>query len=387
MLDEWIFTTLVIHQLCCRNAINQSLFLTLDTTLTNSMRPALPLFWFVHSLLMSGCDPNTETTEFPTLPEIVVEEKIDTPTPSVDETVKHFTISLVGEVRGELEPCGCPTLPYGGFPRRAKALKEIRDNNPTVFHLDAGETLLKGFFSNKETSAKDRALLIGELSIDVGVDVWTVGPSDVIAVGMKTLQAMIGPSRISATWKNEDGVLYFQPYKILERNNVRIAVIGLSSHPTDPRFQFIQTTPAKDAIAETLPLIPKDVDMIVALGSMDDEEVERLQQSFPELSLILTTEGAAFEEPKHTPQSTQIIEAPKQGRFIHNIHIRHTKPLGTLDDQLPDADWRTWFMVQNDPTHSVQQKMRDSLVQEPTSTTSNWFRCLQLMMITAPIPK
>ena len=113
------------------------------------MRPALPLFWFVHSLLMSGCEPNTETTEFPTLPEIVVEEQINTPTPSGDETVKHFTISLVGEVRGELEPCGCPTLPYGGFPRRAKALKEIRDTNPTVFHLDAGETLLKGFFSNK----------------------------------------------------------------------------------------------------------------------------------------------------------------------------------------------------------------------------------------------
>ena len=183
-----------------------------------------------------------------------------------------------------------------------------------------------------------------------------------------------------------DGVLYFQPYKILERNNVRIAVIGLSSHPTDPRFQFIQTTPAKDAIAETLPLIPKDVDMIVALGSMDDEEVERLQQSFPELSLILTTEGAAFEEPKHTPQSTQIIEAPKQGRFIHNIHIRHTKSLGTLDNKLPDADWRTWFMVQNDPTHSVQQKMRTRCRNQPLPP-QNWFRCPQLMMITAPIPK
>ena len=65
-----------------------------------------------------------------------------------------------------------------------------------------------------------------------------------------------------------------------------------------------------------------------------------------------------FEEPKHTPESTQIIEAPKQGRFIHNIHIRHTKPFGVLDNRLSDADWRTWFMVQNDPTHSVQQKMR-----------------------------
>ena len=322
------------------------------------MRPAQPLLWFVHCLLTSGCDSNDGSTEFPNLPEIVVAKTPTEPTPSADETIKHFTISLVGEVRGELEPCGCPTLPYGGFPRRAKALKEIHDNNPTVFHLDAGETLLKGFFSNKETSAKDRALLIGELSKDVGVDVWTVGPSDLIAVGMNTLQTMTGPLRISATWKDSAGSLYFEPFAILERNNIRLAVIGLSTHPTDPRFQFIHTTPAKDAIAETLPMIPRDVDMIIALGSMDDEEVERLQKSFPDLSLILTTEGAAFEEAKHVPKSTQIIEAPKQGRFIHNIHIRHTKPFGTLDNRLPDADWRTWFMVQNDPTHSVQQKMR-----------------------------
>ena len=74
---------------------------------------------------------------------------------SIDETVKHFTISLVGEVRGELEPCGCPTLPYGGFPRRLKALEEIRSEHKHRFHLDAGETLLKGFFSNKDVSSKE----------------------------------------------------------------------------------------------------------------------------------------------------------------------------------------------------------------------------------------
>ena len=98
---------------------------------------------------------------------------------------------------------------------------------------------------------------------------------------------------------------------------------------------------------------------------MDDEEVERLQQSFSELSLILTTEGAAFEEPKHTPNSTQIIEAPKT-RAIHSQHSHSTyHTFGKLDDQLPDADWRTWFMVQDDPTHSVQQKMRLRLGNQP----------------------
>jgi 2',3'-cyclic-nucleotide 2'-phosphodiesterase (5'-nucleotidase family) len=194
-----------------------------------------------------------------------------------------------------------------------------------VFHLDAGETLLKGFFSNKDDTSKERALLIGELSKDVGVDVWTVGPSDVIAVGMETLQTMPGPPRISATWKNEAGVPYFDPFTILEKDSIQLAVIGLSTHPTDPRFQFIQTTPAKAALTEVLPTIPATVDMIVALGSMDDDEVDNLRQEFPQLSMILTTEGATFEEADHTATYTQIIEAPKQGRFLQNIHIRQTQ--------------------------------------------------------------
>lgn len=322
------------------------------------MRTELPFLWFVYFSLTLGCDPKNEPKEFPALPEIVVPEpEQDAPSP-IDDTVKHFTISLVGEVRGELEPCGCPTLPYGGFPRRLKALEDIRSHHATVFHLDAGETLLKGFFSNKEVTSEERALLIGELSKDVGVDAWAVGPSDLMAVGMETLQTMDGPSRISATWKDRDGKFYFTPYMVLEKNDLRLAVIGLSTQPTDPRFQFVHTTPASEALADIVPSIPEDVDMIVALGSMDDEEVDRLQQTFPSIQLFLTTEGAAFEEPKHTPDSTQIIEAPKQGRFIHNIHIRHTTSLGQLDNRLPETDWRTWFMVKEDPTHDVQQKMR-----------------------------
>lgn len=327
------------------------------------MRTTLPISRFNLGFLFIGCTSEAPKTEFPALPEIVIisdtDAKIEKPVKIDTDNVKHFTISLVGEVRGELEPCGCPTLPYGGFPRRTAALEEIRANH-TVFHLDAGETLLKGFFSNKDTTASERALLIGELSKDVGVDAWAVGPSDLIAVGMETLQKMDGPPKVSATWKSANGDLYFPPFTIVEKEDIRLAIIGLSSHPTDPRFQFLQTTPAETAITETLPKLPTNVDMIVALGSMDDEEVNTIQQTFPQVSLILTTEGANFEEAKHTPKSTQIIEAPKQGRFIHNIHIRQTTPLGLLDNSLSDPDWRTWLMVKDDSTHAVHQRMRKS---------------------------
>ncbi len=320
------------------------------------MRSLLPHSYLSLALTLIGCtsDSEVDTVEFPNLPEIKVVEQRKAPKAVSSRPVTEFVIALVGEVRGELEPCGCPTLPYGGFPRRMTALEELREQN-TVFHLDAGETLLKGFFSNKDSTSTERALLIGELSNTSGVDVWTVGPSDLMAVGMDTLQTMPGPIRISATWHSETGERYFEPFVVLSKSNIDIAVIGLSTSPTDPRFQFVQTKSAKETLSEILPTIPTTVDMIVALGSMDDEEIHSIRQDFPEVSLFLTTEGATYEDPLHQPNGSHIIEAPKQGRFIQSIYIRHHIPKEPLQNSIPESDWRTWQMTRNNLTHPVHE--------------------------------
>jgi len=321
------------------------------------MRSLMPILCIIP--LFFGCTGEQQTVSFPTLPNIESTSGSSPTTRSSEPTeTKEFVLSLVGEVRGEIEPCGCPTLPYGGFVRRTAALQEVL-NGHTVFQLDAGEALLKGFFSNKGNTSIDRALLIGELSKDIGVDVWTVGPSDLIAVGMETLQTMTGPPRISATWYNNEGQRYFEPFKVISKDNIQIAVIGLSTHPTDPRYQFIETKSAKETLAALLPDIPSDIDMIVALGSMDDEEISDLQYTFPSIALFLSTEGANYEDPQHKPNSTQIIEAPKQGRFIQNIYIRQTQPKGLLYNDVNEADWRTWLMVKDDPTHTVHQTLTE----------------------------
>ena len=65
-------------------------------------------------------------------------------------------ITLVGEVRGEIEPCGCPTLAYGGFARRAQFMETLPDRLPT-FQLDAGELLLKGIFWNRSRHIKNKS--------------------------------------------------------------------------------------------------------------------------------------------------------------------------------------------------------------------------------------
>ena len=55
--------------------------------------------------------------------------------------VRELSIALVGEVRGEIQPCGCPTVPYGGFARREVFLDQFQAEKAPLFQLDAGEPM------------------------------------------------------------------------------------------------------------------------------------------------------------------------------------------------------------------------------------------------------
>ena len=83
-----------------------------------------------------GDHPRTAGLDaLPALPEatVVVEQPR-----GAERPVRPLTLTFVGEVRGEL--CrGCPTLPYGGFERRAAARPA---SSESIIHLDAGETLV-----------------------------------------------------------------------------------------------------------------------------------------------------------------------------------------------------------------------------------------------------
>ena len=106
-----------------------------------------------------------------------------------ERTPRRALIALVGEVRGEIEPCGCPTLPLGGFKRRETLLNEL-DKGWPVFHLDAGEMLLKGLAMEDRYDAAERSSLIIELSEKIGLDAWAAGPSDLTALGIDGLKSI-----------------------------------------------------------------------------------------------------------------------------------------------------------------------------------------------------
>ncbi len=241
-------------------------------------------------------------------------------------TPVDLRIALVGEVRGELEPCGCPTLPYGGFTRRAVMLDRLRAKGP-IFHLDAGELLLKGFSTDRSRDRTQRAQAMLKLSQEVGVDLWVPGPTDLLALGPDRLRSAPGPRRISASWTDAQGKPLLPPTAVLERAGLRLGVVGLSAPVRDPELSpMIRTLDPVDAARAALQTLPKDLDLVVGLGNIADETATRVVSEVPGMAAILTIRGGQYATPAPATMrratTAPVIEAPDRGRYLQVLTFR-----------------------------------------------------------------
>ena len=296
-------------------------------------------------LLAVACSGEPDRPEpLPALPP-AVERSGDAPRGELRPT-RVARLALVGEVRGEIEPCGCPTLPFGGFPRRARLLSQLSEGDASpIFHLDAGEALLKG--QSTGTPDPERVKLLLDLQREVGVQAWAPGPTDLRALGLEGLVAEAaredGPRLVSATWVGADGRPVLPTGAVLERGGIRLGVIGLSALPTDRALRDVVrgADPVESARAAVAAL-PPDLDLVVALSNLAEAERDRVAAEVPGLAAVLSVRGSAFDEPKAASAgATPIIEAPDRGRYVQLIRLRlGSGPGQPLVLQPPSRDWR-----------------------------------------------
>lgn len=281
--------------------------------------------FFLAILACSGePDRSASPNNLPELPDLVADQEPDRGTP---RDAVEFTLVLTGELRGEIEPCGCPTLPFGGFERRQALVERLQAEGRPVFQIDAGEALLKGLVSDTRGDPRDRAELIGELMDQVGVQTMVVGPSDVLALGDDLSRFPVPlTSATLAPWP---------AFRVLEQEGVRVGVIGLSAGlpdqaPVDP----------VDAARAALEQIP-EVDLVVAVGNLAEHDARRVADQVQGLSLVVNTRGNTHDEPEQRDQAV-LVELPDRGRYLSVLRVRVAAP-GGWPMELPDdrvlRDW------------------------------------------------
>jgi len=260
--------------------------------------------------------------ELPPLPPIV--EVLPAPAQQA-RPAERLALALVGEVRGEIDPCGCPTNPMGGFERRAGLLDELRAEGWPLFHLDAGNLLVEGYATGGRGDTQSRGELMVDLSAAVGLDAYCPGPADIIAMQPAQLLAAFqaqGVAIVSATWTDASGQPLFPAAAVVERGGVRLGVLGLSSQARDSQSRdsvgFIDPVRAATQALESL---PADLDLVVALSNLSDEENDRVARQVPALAALLSTRYQAYDEPRRRGEGL-VVEAPNRGRWLTVLRIR-----------------------------------------------------------------
>ena len=273
-------------------------------------------------LASPGCTGEPDQAQLPPLP-----PPVDTPlvTPGEARAPAQLGLTLVGEVRGEIDPCGCPTLPMGGFERRAGLMDELATESPPLFHLDAGNMLVEGYATGGRGDVADRARLLMDLSAEVGLDAFCPGAADLLVLSPSELLrgfAQRDIAAVSATWRDLAGDPIMPGATVLEREGVRLGVVGLSAQPRDPAWrERIRYRDPVLAAREAVATLPQDVHLIVALSNLSDDENNRVASQVEELAAVLSVRNEAHDEPRTRDQAV-VIEVPNRGRYLTLVRVR-----------------------------------------------------------------
>jgi hypothetical protein len=258
---------------------------------------------------LGACSGDAPPPDLPPLPQKLAPAGLGPSGPIVP--LREAILAFTAEVRGEIEPCGCPTVPYGGFVRREALLGRLRAEGLPVFVIDAGEMLVRGQVAADPGDRPERARAVLDLAARTGLDAWAPGPVDLLAGGLRTLS---GTNALAATWRDATGEAPFPAATVIERDGFRLGVVGLNASASglthaDP------VEAARAAIAGG-----GEADTWVALSNLADADALRVAESVPGLGAVLSTRGSAFDAPR-TTRGAPIIETPDRGRYVTVIRL------------------------------------------------------------------
>ena len=231
----------------------------------------------------------------------------------------------------------------GGIAQLATLVDDIRESEDNVFLFDAGDIftgilakLTRGeiSFELMNTMAYD-AMAIGNHEFEYG---WQELERQKHRVPFPVLGANL-------FYKDTD-IRFAQPYSIIERNGVRIGVIGIMGQDAatalnPPNIAGLEVRDPKVVVPQFVELLRPDVDLIVVLTHQgktapmqtDDEAILEIKRDIDaELQLAGTTEGidvilsghadAGTEEPVvHPKTGTLIMQTYGQGFHLGYLQL------------------------------------------------------------------
>ncbi len=233
---------------------------------------------------------------------------------------------LSGEIHGYLEPCGCSLTQSGGFARRSKLFRELREKGWPLGALDVGGTLKK---ANRQDQIKFESILTAMQILEyAGL---ALGSEELILGADYLLSQHVVDDPKAVTFLDANVTLFDSPElgtplpaKVIKVGKVKIGVaaaLGPSHRDTVAPMGVITNITVDDPFAK-LPAVIRQLqsqkcDFLLLLSHGTTDDARKFAKTFPQFSVILTAGGP--DEASGKPimvNNTMILEVGVKGRAV-----------------------------------------------------------------------
>ncbi|RDL22737.1 2',3'-cyclic-nucleotide 2'-phosphodiesterase/3'-nucleotidase [Serratia fonticola] len=228
----------------------------------------------------------------------------------------------------------------GSLSQIATQVHKVRTQQPNVILVDAGDTIQGNFvetFKNDKTSP----MILGFNALDY--DVWVMGNHE-FDFGLKALAIPLSQFKGTALAGNivwDSGKPYLPAYKIVERQGVKIGIIGMDTPMTaefakgTDRIDGLTFTDPVQAVKKVIQQIHGQVDAIVLVAHMGiDNENQRpgtgvgdIARANPELAAIVAGHMHVKVD-KEVINGVIVTEPDKYGRALSRIDLQFEQQNG-----------------------------------------------------------
>lgn len=231
-----------------------------------------------------------------------------------------LTVCFVSDTRGRLVPCGCFSGQYGGLTRLKTALDETPGANPV--RLDVGDAIggaedfnvIEYKYMLRAYAAMGfEALNMGEREAELPAD-------QLRRLAKESPVTMISANLLDAA----TGQPLLQPWKIIERGKLKIALLGVMDSRIAPEnlgaglaVEKIDVT-----LGKLLPALRSQADVIVLAAFTDEATLGRLAQDYYELNIIL---GGKVSQPSQKLEKNNrslVLYTGNEGRALGVLRAR-----------------------------------------------------------------
>lgn len=240
---------------------------------------------------------------------------------------------------GEIEPCGCQVHQWGGLDRWSALLSRDDVLNEVTLKVEAGDS----FFSLPEMDPgrlereKLRAKVMAKAFRRVGLNAFTPGERD-LAAGvpfLKELEIESGAVFLAANLGYREGKAPFASHFLIERNELRIGLIGVVGQKA-LRVTSMKVTDPAAAVRRSLSDLRKDDPHVIVVLSHAGLEEDRALAKIDGVDLIVGSHSQdALEQPERFGKAA-IVQSPNQGQQAGRIRL-----------QFPAREWieHKWLPV------------------------------------------